>query len=82
MSHSDSMFFTNEPGKELLDRFRLLIRGFQYFDVLVGYFRASGFYLLCDELEKVDKIRILVGLDADAKTVALAKYSRGVERLY
>jgi len=46
MSHSDSMFFTNEPGKELLDRFKLLIKGFQYFDVLVGYFMSSGFYLL------------------------------------
>ena len=82
MSHSDSMFFTNEPGKELLDRFRILIKGFQYFDVLVGYFRSSGFYLLCDELEKVDKIRILVGVEADPKTVALAKYSRGVEQLF
>jgi hypothetical protein len=62
------MFFTNEPGKELVDRFKLLIEKFQYFDVLVGYFRASGFYMLCDELEKVDKIRILIGLDADIKT--------------
>jgi superfamily II DNA/RNA helicase len=80
MPHSDSTFFTNEPGKELLDRFRLLIKGFQYFDILVGYFRTSGFYQLCDELEKVDKIRILIGIDADKKTRSLVALSRGVQQ--
>ena len=38
--------------------------------------------MLCDELEKIDKIRILVGLDADQRTRSLAKYSRGVEQLF
>ena len=78
MSHSDSTFFTNEPGELLIDRFKKLISGFQYFDILVGYFRISGFYMLYDELEKVDKIRILVGIDADKKSIMLV--SRGIER--
>ena len=36
-----------------------------FFDVLVGYFRSSGFYQLYEALEDVDKIRILVGLNVD-----------------
>jgi len=80
MAHSDSMFFTNEPGKELHERFKKLIKGFQFFDILVGYFRASGFYMLCDELQSVDKIRVLVGIDTDGVTKAAALASRGCEQ--
>lgn len=40
----------------------------QYFDVLVGYFRASGFYQLHDSIEGVDKTRILVGLNIDEES--------------
>ncbi len=32
---------------------------------LVGYFRTSGFHLLYDAMEDVEKIRILVGLSVD-----------------
>jgi|LZCG01.1.fsa_nt_gb hypothetical protein len=37
-------------------------------NVLVGYFRTSGFYRLYDALEGIDKIRILVGLSVDRVT--------------
>jgi superfamily II DNA or RNA helicase len=37
----------------------------QNFDVLVGYFRSSGFYQLYEAIEQVDKTRILVGLGID-----------------
>ena len=40
----------------------------KYFDVLVGYFRTSGFHQLCQSFESIDKIRILVGLNVDRKT--------------
>ena len=37
----------------LLDRFKKTLQHVDNFDVLVGYFRTSGFYLLYKELEKV-----------------------------
>ena len=68
MSSSDTKFFTNEEGKSLLERFKKTLKHVEKFDVLVGYFRASGFYSLYKELEEVKKIRILNGLDIDNKT--------------
>ncbi len=56
-------FFTNEPGYTLLDRFIKTLKHVKYFDVLVGYFRTSGFHQLCKSFESIDKIRILVGLN-------------------
>ncbi|MCR5146394.1 MAG: helicase, partial [Clostridia bacterium] len=73
-----SKFFTNEPEKNLYDRFtKLLDKNTQFFDVLVGYFRASGFYLLKDSLSKVEKTRILIGLNADRKTVEMLEEAEG-----
>ncbi|MBN8701921.1 MAG: helicase [Bacteroidetes bacterium] len=63
--HTDLTFFTNEEGQTLLDRFRTTLKDTQYFDVLVGYFRSSGFYQLYESIEPIDKVRILVGLGVD-----------------
>lgn len=69
---TDLTFFTNEENMNLSKRFtKILKSNTQYFDVLVGYFRTSGFYELSDALENVDKIRILVGLNVDKKTVEI-----------
>ncbi len=65
---SDLTFFTNEPNQTLLDRFKATLNHVQYFDVLVGYFRISGFHLLHKSFEQIEKIRILVGLNVDRKT--------------
>ena len=66
---TDRTFFTNEEGQTLLDRFKDLIGSdTKAFDVLVGYFNISGFHLLSDVLEKVENIRILVGMGIDKKT--------------
>lgn len=63
---SDLTFITNEPGKSLRERFGILLRDDTHdFDCLVGYFYISGFYKLYPFLEKVEKIRILVGLQTD-----------------
>lgn len=62
---TDLTFFTNEPGSTLLDRFQKTLKHTRFFDVLVGYFRTSGFYLLYDALESTEKIRMLVGLKVD-----------------
>lgn len=65
---TDLTFFTNEEGYSLLSRFKSTLKDTQLFDVLVGYFRASGFYQLYDALEPVEKIRILVGLNIDKES--------------
>ena len=64
---TDLTFFTNEPGASLADRFTQTLRAVKYFDVLVGYFRTSGFFRLADSLENVEKIRILIGLNVDRR---------------
>lgn len=69
---NDLTFFTNEDGKSLSDRFKKIIKNnTQFFDVLVGYFRTSGFYELYETLEDVEKIRILVGINVDEETLIL-----------
>jgi len=76
---TDTTFFTNEPGYALLDRFRKTLKHVQYFDVLVGYFRTSGFHQLHESFESIDKIRILVGLNVDRKAYEIIEsvQSRG-----
>jgi HKD family nuclease len=74
--NTDLTFFTNEPGSTLLDRFKRSLSNVQYFDVLVGYFRTSGFYQLYDALETVDQVRILVGLTVDQKAFELIEIAQ------
>ncbi len=67
-ANTDLTFFTNEPDSTLLDRFVTILKDVRYFDILVGYFRASGFFRLYKSFENIEKIRILVGLGLDKKT--------------
>ena len=70
MALNDLKFFTNEPERDLYSRFsKILKSNTQFFDVLVGYFRTSGFFKLYPAMESVEKIRILVGLNVDKYTV-------------
>ena len=72
MVHTDLKFFTNEPERDLYSRFAVILKSnTQFFDVLVGYFRASGFFKMYKALEQVEKIRILVGLNVDRYTVKI-----------
>lgn len=74
---NDLTFFTNEPERNLYDRFnKILKHDTQFFDVLVGYFRASGFYLLQDALDNIEKTRILIGINADKKVLEMYKESQ------
>lgn len=78
MSNNDLTFFTNEPERNLYDRFsKILNRNTQFFDVLVGYFRASGFYLMQDALDKVEKTRILIGINTDKQIVDMFEEAQG-----
>lgn len=70
--YNDLTFFTNREEQTLLDRFnKILKNNTQYFDVLVGYFRTSGFYNLYEAMENIEKIRILVGINSDKRTIEL-----------
>lgn len=71
---TDLTFFTNEEGHTLLSRFKSTLKDTQLFDVLVGYFRASGFHQLYDALEPVEKIRILVGLSVDRDSYEMMQF--------
>jgi len=73
---TDKTFFTNDKDGTLLDRFKKTLQHVENFDVLVGYFRTSGFYALYKELEKVKKIRILNGIDIDKKTYDIYQESQ------
>ncbi|KAA6338474.1 ATP-dependent RNA helicase DbpA, partial [termite gut metagenome] len=73
---TDTRFFTNENGLTLLDRFKSTLKDSQYFDILVGYFRLSGFHQLYDSFEKIEKTRILVGLNVDRQTYDILMYNQ------
>lgn len=71
-NYNDLTFFTNEENSTLYDRFnKILNNNVQFFDVLVGYFRSSGFYKMYESMDKVEKTRILVGLNLDKKSVEM-----------
>lgn len=80
--YNDITFFTNEPNSTLLDRFnKILKNNTRYFDVIVGYFRTSGFYSIYEALDDVEKIRILVGINTDIKTIQLIEQAEVINIL-
>lgn len=60
-------FFTNENDKTLLSKIEGIFkhRSIHFFDALVGYFRASGYFRIRPFVEKAAEIRILVGINID-----------------
>ena len=79
---SDLTFITNDPGETLRDRFGVLLtEDTRFFDCLVGYFFISGFYKLYPALEKVAKVRILVGLRTDRPAYDLLQEAREQQEL-
>lgn len=78
-NNSDLTFITNEKGQNLLERFKVLIKDTEFFDVLVGYFYTSGFYALYKSLEKTKKIRILIGISTSKRTVELIEQAKQSE---
>ncbi|MBE99933.1 MAG: helicase [Flavobacterium sp.] len=60
-------FFTNENHNTLLSKIEGIFRhrNIYFFDALVGYFRASGYFRIRPFVEKASEIRILVGINID-----------------
>ncbi|MFV0188020.1 helicase-related protein [Empedobacter falsenii] len=68
-------FFTNEGENTLLKKFKGIFennKNIEFFDALIGYFRASGYFKIRPYLENVPNIRILVGINVDD---IIAKYN-------
>lgn len=78
--HNDLTFFTNEPDATILDRFRKTLKDVRLFDVLVGYFRTSGFFRLYDSFETIEKVRILVGINIDKASFEIIESSKGTQK--
>jgi len=61
-------FFTNSEQNTLLRKFEGVFennKDIQFFDALVGFFRASGYFSIRPHLGNVPNIRILVGINVD-----------------
>lgn len=60
-------FFTNENENTLINKIEGIFkhRNIHFFDALVGYFRASGYFRIRQFVEKASEIRILVGINID-----------------
>lgn len=68
MTEQDSNFFTNKNGNSLDKKFENVFKNMnniEYFDALVGYFRATGYFRIRKYIDKVPKVRILVGINVD-----------------
>lgn len=76
IKYNDLTFFTNEGHNTLLDRLKTILKTVGFFDILVGYFRISGFHQLYESFEHIEKIRILVGLNIDKKTFQIIETSK------
>jgi superfamily II DNA or RNA helicase/HKD family nuclease len=62
-----SKFFTNENENTLLNKIKGVFehKNIHFFDALVGYFRASGYFRVRPFIEKAAEIRVLVGINID-----------------
>ncbi len=78
---TDLTFFTNEQNQTLLDRFKANLKDTALFDVLVGYFRASGFAQLSDSIASTQKTRILIGIGTDSITSTAIEQTNTPEEL-
>ena len=58
---TDLKFLPTNPGSDLLSRFKSTLKDVKYFDVLVGYFRSSGFYMLKTRYKAWKKLEYLLG---------------------
>jgi superfamily II DNA/RNA helicase/HKD family nuclease len=60
-------FFTNKHENTLINKIEGIFkhRNIHFFDALVGYFRASGYFQIRKFVEEATEIRILVGINID-----------------
>lgn len=63
----NSKFFTNKNANTLLKKIEGVFehKNICFFDALVGYFYASGYFRIRKFIEKAENIRVLVGIEVD-----------------
>ena len=69
-------FFTNQGSNTLLEKFKGIFNNnpdIVQFDALIGYLRSSGYFAIHKNITKLDKVRIIVGIDVDK---LLADYTK------
>jgi len=62
--------FTTNQGTNTLEKHLkeiLTDEHVKYFDILIGYFRMSGFNKINDYLDNIDEVRILIGINTENK---------------
>lgn len=62
-------FISNDSSNTLLKKIEGVFehnKDIEVFDALVGYFRASGYFAIRPFLNRVPKVRVLVGIDYHA----------------
>ena len=66
-----SKFFTNKDTNTLENRLRDILTHYniENLEFLIGYFRISGFKKIASLLDKIEKVRILVGINVDKLTL-------------
>lgn len=72
---ASTKFFTNDNQNTLLHKIEGIFehRNIHFFDALVGYFRATGYFRIRPFIEKAQEIRILVGINVDKLIVEAQK---------
>ena len=70
-----SKFFTNQGTNTLENRLQDILSHYDIknLEFLIGYFRISGFKKISSLLNKIDKVRILVGINIDKLTLDAEK---------
>ena len=67
ISQSTIRFFTNQEENTLLSKIDGIFthRNIHFFDALVGYFYASGYFRVRPYIERAAEVRVLVGINVD-----------------
>lgn len=67
IARMQTRFFTNEDTNSLLAKIEGIFthRNIHFFDALVGYFYASGYFRVRPYIERAAEVRVLVGINVD-----------------
>ncbi len=73
---SNPNIFTNKNGNTLIREFEGVLANnpqIKNLDAVVGFLRASGYFALRPLLDKISKVRVLIGIDVDKYIVKAAR---------
>lgn len=68
---NNSSFFTNDhlsTTGSLFDKFKDMfdeMEGLKHFNAVVGFFRSSGYFKIRQQMDRLDTIKILIGINVD-----------------